>query len=456
MLPSRERLRGWDPGSLQTSATAISVAGESIESAVSGIDHACKTLPEIRGWSGQAHDAASEMFGRAHKQTADMSNYADAIAAAFSDAAGSIGDARAALLSKADDIDAGALYVTDQWVVLIKPEQMSAERMASLQQLALSEQATVNELLLAVGAADNSAADAVLAAGKKFGYVADSPNLGGYLLGSTLQPPADDVPDPLTPIGAYQQQLVRAEDMGTTVRDVSEHTDEQYNEITTLTMQDGSKQIITKYDPLSDMSDSKHGLISVEHIDREGNFISETSSWKDIPGYGPVSAATPGTRHTSVEWADGTTLTLSETVDGHRYGAMTTADGAHGVLPPDSALFNHPIPTAVGGALTGLQTHIDRGGGIPMVTEDSLKGVGKAARFGGPAIGIGTTIYDVVTATNAHEACVAGISGTFAVGGGIGGGALGAPTVGGTILGSITFGAVAGYVGEKVGRIVCP
>ncbi|ABM11901.1 hypothetical protein Mvan_1063 [Mycolicibacterium vanbaalenii PYR-1] len=53
-------------------------------------------------------------------------------------------DARgAALLSKADQVEAGPLNVTDQWVVLIDPVLASAEEMAVLQEFALQEQGEI-------------------------------------------------------------------------------------------------------------------------------------------------------------------------------------------------------------------------------------------------------------------------------------------------------------------------
>ena len=36
-------------------------------------------MPETKAWAGQAHDAAVEMFDRAHKQTMSFSDYTAAI-----------------------------------------------------------------------------------------------------------------------------------------------------------------------------------------------------------------------------------------------------------------------------------------------------------------------------------------------------------------------------------------
>jgi hypothetical protein len=151
-------------------------AGQTIEDAVRGIEFACRTMPEMRAWQGVAHEAALAMFERAHKDTTEVSEYADAVAGALSGAAGSIGSARIALLDKAIDIECGELHVTNQWVVLIEPVMMSTEKAAELQALAEGKQKIINQLLVALGQADNDTASEVQDAAKKFGYV--SPGAG--------------------------------------------------------------------------------------------------------------------------------------------------------------------------------------------------------------------------------------------------------------------------------------
>ena len=65
VLPSRSTLESWRPDALITSSADVEACGESVRTAVSSIDDACERLPEVRAWSGPAHDAAAEMFGRA-------------------------------------------------------------------------------------------------------------------------------------------------------------------------------------------------------------------------------------------------------------------------------------------------------------------------------------------------------------------------------------------------------
>lgn len=120
------------------------------------------TMDETRAWSGDAHTAATKMFGRAADAANDLAAYTKDVGAAFRDGAGTIGEARTALLNKADEIDmTGQLHVSDQWVVMITGAAMTAEQAAALERRAQTEQITINKLLLAVGAADDDTATAV-------------------------------------------------------------------------------------------------------------------------------------------------------------------------------------------------------------------------------------------------------------------------------------------------------
>src|SRR5947208_2483265 len=101
-------------------------------------------MPESHAWSGRSHEAATAMFRRATDRASTFKNYTEAVAVALSTGSGSIGSARTALLRHADDVDKGELSVNDQWVVLIKPARVSAEKAASLQAQAQAEQKEIN------------------------------------------------------------------------------------------------------------------------------------------------------------------------------------------------------------------------------------------------------------------------------------------------------------------------
>ncbi|MCK0176680.1 hypothetical protein [Mycolicibacterium sp. F2034L] len=250
------------------------------------------------------------------------------------------------------------------------------------------------------------------------------------------------------------------------MRDRSVLEDQEGNWITTLTMQDGSKQVITEWNPWHDPS--KIDFREVVHLDSSGTFVSRTSSWESSTLYG---AMTKGTRNISVTWADNSNLTITETADGYRTAGITTANGRHGTLPAEHPLLHGTIPQVLGGAFTGLDSHVGRGGGIPVLTDDAIQKVGVGAKFAGPALGLAGAAYNVFAAETATQACVGGISGLFAVGGDVGGGAAGtwaagvagistgpfAPVgvplfaIGGALLGQTALGAL----GRKIGEAVC-
>lgn len=426
---------------------------------MTGVDDACEWLPEVRAWSGPAHDAAGAMFGRADVEASRFSRYAGAVAMALGNGAESLGNARSALLGKAAEVDAGPLSVTDQWVVLIDPVYASEEEMAELQALALREQGEVNGLLAAVGDADDAAADAVLAAGEGFGFVEPGPatDVADLMLASA-QRPADQVPDPRTVVGLAGQEAIRSADQQQQVREVVESTNEYGEETTTVTKQDGSRAVTTRMDPFE--WPSKLNFYQIEEFDKNGEFVARTSSWHDMGN---------DCDYTSFAYADGSNLSISMDPTGHVTVGFTTADGRHSAVPVE--LIDH-ISLATNAGMSGLEKHIARGGSLPMVTEESVEKIGKAMKFGGPALTVATTVFDMVMADSDHERCIALVAGVVG-GGGAWGGAWGGAEAGAAlgavtgpaapfvvpplaVLGSVTGGFGGAELGKFVGEVVCP
>ena len=115
--------------------------------------------------------------------------------------------------------------------------------------------------------------------------------------------------------------------------------------------------------------------------------------------------------------------------------------------------FTHPRLTTVGGALTALDTATSKG----AISDDVIRKVNIGAKVAGPVLGLGTTVYDMAAAEDAHSACVAGISGVMGTGGSwVSGlaGAEGGPLTSGALAmaGAWAFGAV----GTKIGEAICP
>ncbi|MGV0656690.1 hypothetical protein ABQE48_22830, partial [Mycolicibacterium thermoresistibile] len=92
--------------------------------------------------------------------------------------------------------------------------------------------------------------------------------------------PRDEVPDPSTEDGKLFQEIARAQDMATTIREVSETTDRYGNAVTTFHMVDGSEHIRTDWIDQGLPSQQIHpaGTIQILHVDKNKNWISDTTS----------------------------------------------------------------------------------------------------------------------------------------------------------------------------------
>lgn len=446
MLPSRSRLTSWNPESLSASATSISDAGNSIYRDVRELDDNCDRMPEARVWSGNAHNAATQMFGNATAKASQFLDYTAAVSGALNYGSATIGKARTDLLREADAIGKGELSVNDQWVVLIKPAGMTAEHAADLQKQAQEAQAEINPLLHAVGAADEETTEKLLSARATKGAEFKVQRIGPP--GPIPPAPGDEVPDPSTDAGRQLQEMVRDQDMSTTVRDTAESTDENGNHFKTLMMLDGSKQVIkTEGGWPPSAHKVPEGTVEVTQYDAKGNEVSIAETIKHDDG----------SERTEIFWTDGTTVTMTRTPDGKCSGGVVTKDGHTGNLP--DAFFAEPIPDVVGGSLTALEKQSEKG--IPGLSAETLERVGAGAKFGGPAFGVAAALYDVATAETKHDACVAAWKGGVGVVGGMTFDAVLtavqpelAPVWAGVASGTAGFGF--GHLGGVVGELVCP
>ncbi|WNG87132.1 hypothetical protein C6A87_025695 [Mycobacterium sp. ITM-2016-00317] len=455
MLPSRSRLERWNPDTLTSAGQSIIDTGRAVEEAVTAVSTNIATMPDTRAWSGGAHSAATSMFERAAKQTGAFTAYTTAVGQALADGAGTIGATRTALLDKADHLDMGGqLHVSDQWAVLITGAPLSAEQTAVLERRAQAEQAVVNRLLLAVGAADDETAAAVTGAAQPFGFEVPNPaGLGGLLVPGT-EKPGDDVPDPSTTLGLLQQATIRDADMAQTIRDTkvekqfNPDTGEEVATTTTLFMQDGSRHVRTVN---AEPQFSDRGPLTTEvQFDKDGNKISETTSvvFEDWAHH-----SLAGSKSTTTQLADGTVIHFLERPNGQKVGTITTPDGRQADVPLD--LYNHPILTAAGAGLSGVENQA--GKGIPMLTDEATEKVRIGAKYGGPALGIATALWDVAVADSGFEKCVAAAEGATSVAAGTLGGIVTAPMTP-LVTTVVVFGAAGGgqALGNWIGNMFCP
>lgn len=415
--------------------------------AIRDLDDGVDRMPAAEAWTGESYRAAAQMFGRATNRASTFKHYTEAVARALSAGAGTIGPACTALLQHADEVDRGELTVNDMWVVLIKPARVSAEKAASLKARAASEQTEINFLLSALGQADASTAQHVQSAAQAFGFaMPGSDDLRRLDPTSGFVAPGDEVPNPMTLNGLMQQGVLRDNDMAQTVREAREWETEDGQYRRTLTMMDGSRHEIYEWNDMLP-------CVEDDYYDKDGNEISSTFS-QDKTSW-------DGTQFTSIQFPDGTEVTMTRTADGKTTGGVTTGDGRHGVLPDE--FFSHPDVTIAGGALTGLEKQAERG--IPMLTPQSVENLSKAGKYGGPTLGVATALYDTVTAKTFQDACVAAISGGAGIAGSQVGSGAGvaivtaldnpelAPLAAG--LGDVAVGWTFGYVGGIIGNIVC-
>jgi hypothetical protein len=396
------------------------------------------------------------MFGRAAREASTFDAYATDMASALQHGSATIGQARDALLRKADQVDAGPFNVTDQWVVLIDPVRMTAEDFAKLEEQARTEQEAINAMLTALGDADDATANAVVAAGRNHGFAEAGPpaDLGSMMV-PVAQRPGDQVPNPRDPVGLIAQEAIRNGDMSVAVRDVSGPVEDEYgDELTTATMQDGSRQVLTVFDPFA--WPSKQNFMSITQYGKDGEKVSETSSWHD---HGTDSD------YTSISWPDGSNYSMSMDPTGYRTAGFTTAGGRHSAVPVELI---DDLSNDTGALMSGLEKHIARGGSLPMLTAESVENVGRATKFGGPALSLATTVFDMMMAESGRDACIAAVAGAGGFGGGWGGAEAGAVAslvfppsapflvplgaAGGAALGGL-WGA---DLGEFIGEVVCP
>ncbi|VEG58185.1 Uncharacterised protein [Mycolicibacterium aurum] len=408
MLPTRSRLERWNPDSLRFTGRAVKDSGRTVAHAVTALSTNVTTMPDTKAWSGDAHTAATTMFDRAAKQTEAFSAYTSALSGVLIAGAGTIGDARTALLDRADQIDmTGQLHVNEQWVVLIAGTRMTLDEAAALEKRAQAEQMTVNGLLLKVGAADDDTADSLAAAAMPYGVDmpgTSDPNDPFRIPTSGSQRPGDEVPNPSNPVGMMQQAVIRDTDMAQTVRDTKTETKydpatgEEISTTTTIYKQDGSRHVTTVN---ARPTFSDRGPTTTEtHFDKDGDEISETSSFtfNDFGDHGMENANV-----TTVTFPNGTVTTLIEYPGGGRSATVQVPGRPPADVPLE--LFDNPALMTGEAAITGLESQAPRG--FPMLSDDAAERVRIGAKYGGPALGIATALWDVAVADSGFQRCVA-------------------------------------------------
>ncbi len=464
MLPNRARLQGWNPGGLAAGSGPITSGGAAVESAVASIAGNCRTLPELHGWSGESHDAAMAAFDRSKRPAATIADAAAAIAESLVVGSHAIGTARNRLLDKAAAIETGRLHVTDSWIVLLQPVALTRAEAVELHALQASEQVEINRLLVAVDDADNATARDVSAAAQRCGF---TPPQGSdwftalVWVGSAR--PNHDVADPRSPLTVMAQKHTQAADAATTVAATLTETDGDGTEHTVITMQDGSRREIRAWKNTV----PKKGDMTLYFSGRSPTAgMSETTYDPDGDRVLTISSSTSlnGTSRTITQ-ANGSGVVAFVGTEGQKSGWTFRPDGSFvDDLPTDAPFFTHPELTVIGGGTSAVQNIAESSRGAASFGEAAASKVAAGAKYGGAALDIATTVYDMAVADDQYEACRAmysGVAGTVGgtVSGALGGtagalaGGAGAPL--GAALGTIAGTWILGKVGDEIGQMVC-
>ncbi|MGC4934320.1 hypothetical protein ACLQ3C_11635 [Gordonia sp. DT30] len=311
MIPSRPRLMSWNFDALITTPIALRIQGVASEQAAVDISKNCDALPTLRAWEGTAHTAAVEAFGRARREGAEVCDLADGLAGALETGYHALTTAKRNLLDKVADIEAGQFHVTDGWVVLLNPVEMSSDELRENMELRNDFQIQLNSDVITMGAADHSLATGLQTAAKKAGYVQHDPNLMELVTGSATPEPQSDVPNPLSLPGQMYQQHIRDEDAAITITGTETGTNAEGEPTKTLHMQDGSKKVFTETITYAGSS-TKRPMYVEEDFDPSGKLVATTRVYKT-----DFNADV-----TSITYADGTLVQTMKYPDGTQSGMV--------------------------------------------------------------------------------------------------------------------------------------
>jgi len=449
MIPSRTRLSSWTFDALSAGAQALRERGTGLEDAAVSIEARCNDLPEIRAWDGVAQVAAADAFGRAKRKAADVHDLTSALGAAMEQGFYGLSAAKNALLGRVADLEAGPFEVSDRWVVTLKPIEMSAELAAELIAQRNAHQTDLNPLMFAMGRADDELSDALRAAASKYGLAESDPTSSPFPGFAALSaPPASDVPMTAgLPLLDYQQQE-RDMDAAITVARTESSVGAHGEKTTTAFMQDGSRKVFTESSTFAGSWQERPMMIQ-EDFDPDGTRVATTRTYE----------TDSGSKVTSITYEDRTRVESTEYPNGEVRTRIYPEGKEPREIPPDGEFFTHPALTSAGGVLSAVETQSGSvmKNAIPHVVSDAVENLHYGAKYGGPALAVGTALWDVYAADSPEAKCQAAIAGAAGTAGGWAGGAgLGAlfgPV--GAGIGGVGGSWVFGWVGSELGKAVC-
>ncbi|RDI35730.1 hypothetical protein DEU38_101208 [Rhodococcus sp. AG1013] len=166
-----------------------------------------------------------------------------------------------------------------------------------------------------------------------------------------------------------------------------------------------------------------------------------------------------GSKVTSITYADQTRIETTEYTNGEMRTRIYPEGKEPQELPPDSEFFTHPALTTAGGALSAVESQTGSAvkNAIPHVVSDTVENLHYGAKYGGPALAVGTALWDVYAADSPEAKCQAAIAGAAGTAGGWAGGAgLGAAFgPAGAAVGGVGGAWLFGWLGSELGKAVC-
>lgn len=435
MIPTRRVLATWRPADVVAVGAALDALLEENDGSGPG-----GKLTDLRlavpdgyvnanpNWKGQAADAAGAAVGR-------VSDYAAAFVDLGLGPYGHVSREAAVLVrtkASIDDlvtvIESGALYVTDNWTVLVRPETLEPD-MARLMALAAQGfQTQLNGHLTTLGLSDHELASLLVPNGHFFGQA------GNDLAGA----PKGAVPGLLGTERAREsaresQQLELVRHMqGTVTR--KETITRDGEPATQLTMLDGSKQVYRSDETgeSTEFYDSTGKLYSTRKVQADG--VIRTELLRD--GKSPVVIT-----------------------EGNEGGdAQAVVDGVTLTIPSQSDIASALAGGGVSAGVAGLDPYVRH----PPFSAASFLSSGQAAsveagmRVSGPGLAVLGTAVAVGMAEDDYTKCVAGYQGGAIVAGEVAL-MLAAPELRpAAALGVSTVTSLAtGSIGTAVGRMMC-
>ncbi|MAU84187.1 hypothetical protein VX037_07465 [Gordonia sp. Z-3] len=433
MIPSRPVFQTWKVDQLVACGDDLETKAADLDDLGSGLGHRIRAMGPAGGpsghWTGLAYEAAVDGVERGEGSARAVSNIATSSVVGIEKYGPALAHSARVISDLVRTIESGDLFVTDDWVVLVR-EKLMSPAMAKLMVLAATGfQDQLNPNLMDLGHADYDLGNYI----RRQIQLADPdlPDLPGDAHAPkdfTTDAYSDDSRAEDPTLGRENQRKRLAEHMLGTVVD-KETVAKDGTTVTTLRMLDGSRQVYT---------DAHHGGSgdTFDLYNEKGMLISSRVTNSD------------GSTTTTLMREGKSPVVVTET-----RGRQATAevDGVRVQVPNSDQV----AQALAGGGLAALEPHVSDG--LPYLSAAQAEKLQVGAKAAGPALNILGTAVAVVDAKSGYDRCVAGTTGAVTLTGDLAVSAMMSETAGAARLFGVgaVSGLVFGVVGNLVGQAVC-